>query len=300
MNTLVLYTLTVLIWGSTWLVILFQLGSVPEEVSVAYRFGISAVIMFVFCWLTKKSLRFSVKQHVQAAMLGVCLFAVNYYFFYLTENYINSALTAIGFSTMLIFNVVNARLWFKTAITPSVVLGSVVGLTGITVLFWPQLADVTFGQQTLIGLGLCLLGTLSASIGNMISLKNKELAMPLLPTNAWGMAYGAAFMTLFALIQGKSLVIDWSAEYLIALLYLSVFGSVIAFACYLTLLNRIGAHKASYSTVMFPVVAVFLSTVFENFQWSTYTVVGLLLIFAGNLTLILKPKVALPKQQKMA
>lgn len=290
MNNVLLYALTVLIWGSTWFAILFQLGDVAEEVSVAYRFALAAALLFIFCWYKKLPLKFSIREHFQAFILGTALFSLNYYFFYVAENYINSALTAIGFSTMIVFNTINARIFYRSAITNQVVLGSVVGIAGIFTLFWPELTQTEYGNQTLTGLGFCLLGTVIASFGNMTSIKNQKMAMPMIQTNAWGMAYGALVMAIFALISGKQFSFSLTWSYVGSLIYLSVFGSIIAFGCYLTLLTRIGAHKASYATILFPAVAVLISSVFEDFQWHVYTVVGLLLIISGNLILIIKPK----------
>ena len=114
--------------------------------------------------------------------------------------------------------------------------------------------------------------------------------MPVLPATAWGMFYGSSFMLVLALVQGQTFNFSFTFEYISSLLYLSIFGSVIAFGCYLTLLARIGAHKASYATIMFPAVAVVISSFVEGFIWDSYTFVGLSLMLAGNLVVLAKPK----------
>ena len=288
MNNSFLYTLTVLIWGSTWIGIHYQLGVVTPEVSIFYRFALASIILFSYCLIKRAPLAINVKQHAQLIMFGLCLFGFNYYLLYFAQQLINSALTAIAFSSLMIFNTINARIWYKTQITSQVYIGAALGMLGIVTLFWPQLSDVQLGHQTLLGLGLCLLGTLSASIGNMLSIKNQRSNIPVLQANTWGMFYGAVLMGSLALIQGKAFSFDASLPYISSLIFLSLFGSVIAFGCYLTLMNRIGAHKTSYSNIMFPAVAVIISTFVENFHWTWFTVAGFSAILLGNLVILSK------------
>jgi drug/metabolite transporter (DMT)-like permease len=290
MNNTLLYIITVIIWGSTWIAINYQLGEVAAEVSIVYRFGLAAACMFAYCRFKKLPLKFSAKQHVQLFAFGLTLFGCNYYLLYNAQAHINSALTSIAFSTLMIVNIINARLWFKTRISSQVYYGGALGLMGIVTLFWPQISNVSFGNSTLLGLGFCLIGVLFASTGNMISLKNQHNNMPVLPATAWGMLYGSSFMFVLALVQGQTFNFSFTIEYISSLLYLSIFGSVIAFGCYLTLLARIGAHKASYATIMFPAVAVVISSFVEGFTWDSYTFIGLGLMLAGNLVVLAKPR----------
>ena len=290
MNNTFLYIITVIIWGSTWIAINYQLGSVTAEASLVYRFGLAALTLFAYCKYKGLTLRFSLRHHAQFFLFGITLFGGNYYFLYSAQQHINSALTCIAFSTIMFFNVFNARIWYGTKITKQVYIGGTFGLIGILTLFWPQINDTQLGAETLLGLGLCIAGTLLASTGNMLSMRNQKLKLPLMSANAWGMFYGASFMALLAIVQGKSFSFDYSFSYISSLLYLSLFGSVIAFGSYLTLLNRIGAHKASYSSIMFPAVAVIISTVVEGFAWTAFTVTGLIFILVGNLVVLMRPK----------
>lgn len=290
MSNSFLYVITVIIWGSTWIAINYQLGEVAAEVSIVYRFGLAAVCMFAYCRFKKLPLKFSPKQHVQLFAFGLTLFGCNYYLLYNAQIHINSALSSIAFSTLMIVNIINARLWFKTHISSQVYYGGALGLMGIVTLFWPQISNVSFGNNTLLGLGLCLIGVLFASTGNMISLKNQHNNMAVLPATAWGMLYGSSFMFVLAVVQGQTFNFSFTVEYISSLLYLSIFGSVIAFGCYLTLLARIGAHKASYATIMFPAVAVVISSFVEGFNWDSYTFIGLGLMLAGNLVVLAKPR----------
>jgi len=290
MNNSILYVITVLIWGTTWIAINYQLGDVPPEASIVYRFGLAALVLFTYCRIKKLSLAFNKKQHLQFMFFGLTLFGCNYFFLYSAQQHINSALTSIAFSMIMFFNVVNARIWFKTKITQQTYLGAILGLTGIIVLFWPQINDTELGTETLLGLSLCFVGTLFASTGNMVSMKNKLMNIPMMQANAWGMFYGSVFMAILLLAQGKSFTFSYTLPYISSLIYLSIFGSIIAFASYLTLLNNIGAHKASYASVMFPAVAVVISSIVEGFSWNIYTVIGLLIILAGNIVVLTKPR----------
>lgn len=290
MNNHFLYLITVVIWGSTWIAINYQLGDVALEASITYRFALAAFILFLFAKIKQLPMRFSVKQHGLFAAFGICLFGLNYLLLYSAQQHINSALTCIAFSTLMIMNIVNARVFYKTQITKQVYVGGAFGLFGIVTLFWPQLTDVTLGAATLLGLGLCLLGTFLASIGNMLSIKNQKKNIPIVAANAWGMLYGAIFTGLAVVIQGKQFSFSFEIAYVSSLIYLSLFGSVIAFGCYLTLMTRIGAHKTSYANILFPAIAVLISTVVEDFHWSEYTVIGLSFILLGNLVVLTKAR----------
>lgn len=288
MNNYFLYLLTVLIWGSTWIAINYQLGDVALEASITYRFALAAFILFSFAKIKRLPMRFPLKQHGLFVAFGICLFGLNYLLLYSAQQHINSALACIAFSTLMIMNIVNTRIFYKTKITKQVYIGGTFGLLGIVTLFWPQLSDVTLGTATLLGLGMCLLGTFSASIGNMLSIKNQKNNIPIVAANSWGMLYGAIFTGLAVLVQGKQFGFSFEMSYLSSLVYLSLFGSVIAFGCYLTLMTRIGAHKTSYANILFPAIAVLISTIVEDFHWSEFTVIGLSLILLGNLIVLTK------------
>ena len=288
MSNSFLYLITVLIWGSTWIAINYQLGEVTPEASVSYRFILAALILFLFAKIKRLPMQFPLKQHGLFAAFGICLFGMNYLLLYNAQQHINSALACIAFSTLMLMNIINAKVFFKTQITKQVYVGGAFGLFGIITLFWPQLTDIELGAVTILGLGLCLLGTFSASMGNMLSIKNQKNNIPIVQANAWGMLYGAIFTALAVIIQGKQFTFTFEPAYLISLAYLSLFGSVIAFGCYLSLMTRIGSHKTSYANIIFPAIAVLISTLFEGFAWSEYTVIGLSLVLLGNLVVLMK------------
>ena len=288
MNNYLLYTGTVLIWGTTWLAIKFQLGSVDPMVSVFYRFMLAAIILVLYCRILGLKMRFGVKEHLFMAAQGLFLFSINYWLFYLAEVYIPSGLAAVVFSTLVFMNIVIGRIILGTRIRLKVVWGAVIGLTGIGFVFLPELSAFTITDNNFLGLILCLLATFTASFGNIASARNQKFNLPIIQTNAYGMAYGAAIIGIVAFLSGKTFSFEMTSAYIISLVYLAVFGSVIAFGCYLTLVGRIGADRAAYSTLLFPLVALGISTVFEGYQWSPTAFFGVALIITGNFIVIHK------------
>lgn len=288
MRSVFLYTTTVLIWGSTWLAIEFQLGIVAPEVSLVYRFGAAALIMWCVCLSRGMKMGFKRLEHLYFIVLACCNFGFNYLILYWAQAYLTSAMTSIAFSTLLLINIINTRLFFGKPIAPRIYLGALVGITGIVALFWSDIAGLDWSSAAMIGLGLALGGTFVASLGNMASVRNSNKGVGVMQGNAWGMLYGTIILTLYSFWSGAEFTMDWRFSYLASLVYLSVFGTVIAFACYFALLREIGPEKASYAIVLFPVVAVILSTLFEGFEWHSHTVFGFLLVLMGN-AIVLTP-----------
>lgn len=289
MNNWLLYVITVLVWGTTWIAIELQLGEVAPEVSVFYRYALAALVLFGWCRWRNLNLRFKRQAHLSFVLLGTLLFSINYIITYYAQEYITSALTAIAFSTMLWMNIANARLFFGTRSGANVLVGSLLGVAGILLLFLPEVTESSFEDATLYGGGLAVIGAFIASLGNMISQHAQKSGLPIVQSNAWGMFYGALITGMIALMQGREFTIDTSAQYLLSLTYLSIFGSIVAFWSYLTLLGRIGAHKAGYAMVMFPVVAITISVFFEGLVLSVEILIGGTLVLLGNV-LILKSR----------
>ena len=288
MNNTLLYLIAVLIWGSTWFAIEFQLGVVEPEVSIVYRFLLAALILAIWCRIKGLSLHFKAKDHLWFVLMGLFMFCLNYILAYRAQIHITSALAAIAFSSMLWMNILNARLLFGTKVVGRIYFGAVLGMAGIIVLFGPQVTEVSFSDGVLFGSILALLGALMASFGNMASQAAQKGNLPVVPSNAWSMFYGALLTGVFAFAQGHEVAFDTTPSYVISLAYLTIFGSVIAFWAYLTLLGRIGAHRAGYTSVMFPVVALILSTLFEGLALDASVLVGFGLVLGGNLLVLSK------------
>jgi drug/metabolite transporter (DMT)-like permease len=281
MSSLGLYVAAVLIWGSTWIAITLQLGKVPPEVSVAYRFMLASLILLAWCGARGLRLAFPWRDHLWIALQGALLFGVNYVCVYLAEGRISSGLVALVFSLMVFLNILGARVFFATPLNPTAVLGAIVGVSGVALIVLPELRSSELGTPGL-GIALALVGTVSASFGNMVASRNQRRGLPVLQLNAFGMLYGALLVGLYALSIGRPFVFDGSTRYLLSLLYLALFGSVFAFGAYLTLIGRIGADRAGYAMVAIPMVALLISTVFEGLPWRGYSLVGAGLCLAGN------------------
>ncbi len=283
MSNTLLYIITVLIWGSTWLAIEFQLGGVVEpEISIVYRYAGASLLLFGWSRMRGLRLRFDRRAHAWFIVLGLFLFCLNYILAYRAQIYITSAMCAIAFSTIVWMNILLSRLFFGVRSGRRVLLGATVGIVGILVLFTPRIASVSLSDSVLFGSMLAVLGALAASFGNMASQKAQSLKLPIIQSNAWGMFYGACITAAVSLVEGHPFVFEFSAGYVISLAYLTVFGSVLAFGAYLTLLGRIGAHRAGYALVMFPVIALILSMLFEGLRLDIYIVVGTILVLTGN------------------
>ena len=282
MTTALLYAVTVLVWGTTWLAIKFQLGSVTPEVSVFYRYIVGGLAMLLWAWLKGDSFRFSRRDHLFLAAMGGTLFSFNFVVFYYATEGLTTGLVAVLMSTAVVWNVFNARIFLRRPFEPIVLLGAAFGITGIAVVFWPAVAGLHLGDATLRNLGLGLLGALLFSLGSVVSQRNQARRLPLIASTAVAMGYGILLLLLWILFRGLPFVFDASAPYVLSLLYLAVFGTVVGFACYLVLVGRLGAARASYATVVFPVVALGLSTLFEDYRWSLSALAGVALVLCGN------------------
>ena len=281
-----LFLIPSVIWGSTWLVIKFQYGVVAPEVSVAYRFGLSAAILFAWCALRRESLRFPAGLHLSFALLGMLQFALNYVFVYLAEQYLTSGLVAVVFAMMVFWNLLGAHYLFRQVLSRRLLVGACCGLIGVALMFWPELAEVRGDMAQVKGLGFAVLGTLGASAGNLWSQRLYAQGLRVLPCTAWSMLYGTLSVALYCAVMRIPFNWDSSTAYLSSLAYLTVFGSVIAFVGYLTLLKRIGAGRSGYTSAAIPVLAMLISTIFEDYVWTAPAIAGMLLVLIGNVLVL--------------
>ena len=296
MGNNLLYVATVLIWGSTWYAIKMQLGTVDPDLSVAYRFIAASTVLIGFCLATGRSLRFAPRHHIFIAAQGLFLFCLNYWLFYYATFELTTGVVAVVFSLIMLMNILNGAVLFGTRVEPRVLGAAGLGVVGLVLVFWDDMAALDLTSGPMVGLGLSIVATYFASLGNMASLRNTRAGLPVLPVNALGMAYGAVFMTVLALLRGAPLSFDFSPGYVGSLLYLAIFGSVLAFGFYLTLLGRIGADRAAYAAVVFPIVALIISTFLEAYVWTVPALIGVALILGGNILAVAGPKRAPRKE----
>ena len=282
MKNITLYIITVIVWGSTWLAIKYQLGSVDPMVSVIYRFGLAAALLMFFCYVRGLNLKFSLKEHLFMALLGILLFSVNYWLVYVAELYLTSGLVAVLFSSIVFMNIANGFIFLGTAVERKMIAGAVLGIIGIIMIFMPEIEAFDLSDKGVFGLSIGFLSVLLASFGNITSARNTKNKIPVIQANAFGMGYGAILLTLIAVFLGKEFSFEISIPYISSLFYLSVFGSIIAFGSYLTLIGSIGPDKASYAIMLVPVVALILSSFFEGYSWNFSVILGLFLVVGGN------------------
>lgn len=285
-----LFAVAVLIWGSTWYAIKFQLGVVDPMVSIAWRFLAAGLLLHGFCRVLNISTRLTPAQHPWVIAFGFALFCLNYILFYASTIVLTSGLIAVISSTMVLWNALLAAKFLGHELKLRVVLGAFIGFGGLILLFAPDLFMRRFGVVELLAVGLSLVASISASAGNILSMRNQGAGISIVAGNAWGMLYGGGLSLLAAVVLGRPLTFDWSLPYVSSLAYLVVFGSIVAFGSYLWVVSKMGPARAAFVTLLYPVVAMLLSTMFEGYQWTVETTLGAVLVIYGNYMALKQPK----------
>ncbi len=286
MNNSILFIITLFCWSPTWYLIKFQLGHVDPLVSVFYRFIAASIIIFIYLIIKKKKLKFSFNQHIWFLFFGTCLYSINYVFFYTSNTYLVSAFPAIVFSTVVIMNILGEWFYFKKKPTYKTFVGALIGMIGILIIFNKEIFNFNFNNGTHIGLFLSLLGTFCASTGNMIHQRNLNNNFPLIETIAFAMLYGSLVTFFITQFNNTELLFEFTFAYVSSLIYLTVFGSIFAFIFYLKLLEQVGPGRAGYVGVVMPVLALLISTIFENLEWQIHLILGLPVLLIGAVLVI--------------
>ena len=286
MSTAQLFAACVAIWGSTWLAITFQLGRVAAEASVFYRFLLASLLIFAWNGVRRAPLRLAAREHPWIALQGVLMFSASYLCVYYAEEHVVSGLVAVGYSASPLLAMLGMRALFGTRMTRPVIAGSVFGIAGITLVYWPELAHWKRGTEAALGTVFTALAVVLSSMGSLVAHRNHEHDYALWPSMAWGMLYGSLFSLVVTLALGRPLTFEVSAPYILSLLYLSILGSIVTFAAYLTVMKRVGAARAGYIGVMTPVVALVISAFFEDFRWHALTFAGIAVTVLGNVVIL--------------
>lgn len=289
MTNLQLFAGSVAIWSTTWLAITFQLGVVAPEMSVAYRFLAASLILFGWCAGRRLPLAFAPREHAWFALFGALTFSVSYLFVYYAEQRIVSGLVAVGYSASPLLGMLGMRLFFGAPMTARMAAASALGIGGVVLVFLPEVLAFRGEGESRAGAIYTALAVLVSALGAQVAHRNQQAKLPLWQTMAWGMLYGALLAAAIGAAQGERFAFEATPAYVGSLLYLALFGSVLAFGGYLTLLGRIGAARASYIGVMVPVVALFISAAFEGFRFHVLTWAGIGLSVAGNV-LVFRPQ----------
>jgi len=284
----ILYFIVLLAWGSSWFAISFQLGDVAPQVSIAWRFLLASFMLFIWCYARGLKLSFSWRAHSSWLLLGFFLFCVNYICAYFGTFYLASGLVCLIFSTLTLFTVFNGFIFFKKPIRLPILFGAIVGILGLSIIFSNEISNTDWSLESGIVKGFLwmLLATFFASIGMLLSGQMQARKMPLVQSNAFSMLYGSLIIVTYVGFSDISFSFSTSYSYVISLIYLSLVASVIGFGVYLKLVGNIGADKASYVNIFTPTIALFLSTLFENYQWSWTGLVGVALIIIGNIIVL--------------
>ena len=278
---LVPFAIVTLIWGSTWLVIRDQVSTVPPSWSVTYRFLVAGIAMVITALIRGEKLVLDRRGWLFALAIGFSQFCLNFNFVYRAEEHITSGLVAVVFALLLVPNALMGRLFLGQRLGWQLLIGSGIAMAGVVLLFVHEArADPNGGRAALIGIGLTLCAIMAASTANVLQGTETARRYPMVPTLAVAMLIGAAIDASVAFTLSGPPVIEPRPAYLAGILYLGLFGSAIAFTLYFGVLRVIGPAKAAYSSVIVPVIAMLLSTLFEGYRWTPLAVGG------GALTLI--------------
>ncbi len=287
MSSPLLFLLATLIWGSTFYAITLQFGEVAPEVSVVYRFALASATLFAWSLVRGDRLRLPWAAQRWMIVQGFFSFGLSYVCTYNAERFLVSALVAVLFVLMVFWNPIFTRFAFGTPITWRTWAAGLVAMVGVTLLFFHPIAaawqDIVGGGAGtfLFGLALAITATMASSAGNVVVVKVREHSSNLFLTMAWSMLWGTLMVTLWALLTGQQFSLPASPRYWMGLLYLSIFGSVIAFAAYFTLINRIGSQKTVYIGVITPVISLLLSIQLEGYRPGLLEFAGMLLCLAS-------------------
>jgi len=287
MNAL-LYFVVLLAWGSSWFAISFQLGDVAPQVSIVWRFLLASITLFIWCYFRGLKLSFPWRDHLSWLLLGFFLFCINYICAYFGTFYLASGLVCLIFSTLTLFTVFNGFIFFKKPIRLPILVGAVVGIAGLSIIFSNEISSADWSLESGVVKGFLwmLLATFFASIGMLLSGQFQARKMPLVQSNAFSMLYGSLILVFYIAVSDLSFSFNTSYSYVISLVYLALIASVIGFGVYLKLVGNIGADKASYVNIFTPTIALLLSTLFENYEWSWVGLIGVLLIIIGNIIVL--------------
>lgn len=275
-----------LCWGTTWYAITLQLGVVDPIVSITYRFALAAALLFAWCALRREPMALTRAQHFSALGVGLFTFAVDYALVYWAEERVTSAVVAVVFASMAFVNLIVFAIVFRQR-APLLAWGAAaLGIAGVALLSWEEIAAAEFGARAMIGIGLTLTGVLAAAVGNVFARRGEIAGAPVAAFTAWAMFYGAALLAIVAVVTGKEWHFAWTPAYILSLLHLAVNGSVVAFLLYYGLARRRGYSMASYISALAPPVAMLMSSLFEAKTWGLLAFCGVALVLTGQALLL--------------
>lgn len=291
LRVLVPFMLTGTIWGSTWWVITGQIDGVPAAWSVFYRFVLATPGMFLLAFLMKRSLRLDAPGHLLAAAVGVAQFCGNFMFVYHSELHLTSGIVAVMFALLMIPNAFFARIFIGERMEPGFLLGSAVAIVGVVLLLVHEAQTSTMGGSVPLGIVLTVGGILSASIANVVQANEVGRRIAMVSLLAWAMLYGLVADLLFALATAGPPVLPTAGDFWLGTAYLAIIGSIVTFPLHYNLVREIGAGRTAYNGIVTVVVAMVLSTLFEDYRWTLLAAAGMLLSLVGMLLALRSRKI---------
>ncbi len=296
LTSTLLYFGVVLGWGFSPIFVAAQVDVAPAETLVGYRFAVAAALLLGWCRWRGLSLRFGVREHLFLALQGVLMCSLNEIMLYAATARVSvSGLVPLIYTLLTVMNVFVGAIFLGLPIRPRVVLGAVMGIVGVAMVFWRDLSAFDLSSAALAGLGFALLAPVFASFGNVAAARNQGAGLPALETAGFTMAYGAVFALLLALALGRAWVWEWTADFTIAFAWLVAAATVIGVTCYIALIGRIGPDRAAYANVLVPIIALGVSTVFEDYEWTALSGVGVVLALVGNVIVLARRRTTRPE-----
>jgi len=271
-----------LIWGFTWFAITFQIQEIAPLQSVFYRFILATAIIYSYCKYKGYSILFDVKTNLLLAFLGFSNYSINYWLVYLAEIHLTSGLVAVMFGLLLFFNMLFGKIFLGNPLRTQVLLAGLIGIAGTTLIFHDDIFIKDNNKSSFIALGYVFCSVILASLGNIAAARLSQKKLNIIQINTVGMMYGTLILFLLVMFRNESMIFSIKPSFILSLLYLSVFGSVIAFNLYLKLMVTVGPDKAAYTQIIIPIVAMLASTFFENYQWTIWSIAGVSLVIVGN------------------
>ena len=282
-----LFAVCVLVWGTTWHAITYQISDLAPEPGVALRFALAGATVLAFAAWRGDRLRLGAAAHAAMAVQGTFLYGVSYVCVYHAERFVASGLVAVGYSASPLITGIGAAALFGVAIGRRFVVGGLLGLAGVALIFWPEITRPADGAKGSWGALFTVASVLLSSVGSLAASRNRQRGVPLLPAMGFGMLYGALAAALVALALGRAFAWPGAPSWWLSMAWLAFAGSALAFACFLTLQDRLGPGPAGTIGVMTPLLALVVSLLFEGFRPDLLTGFGVALAVIGNAMMLL-------------
>ena len=270
MKARLVWLLLCCIWGSTWLFIKLGLADLPPFTFAGIRFVIGSVVLILLIRLRRIPFPDRRGDWLLLAATGVLAFSFNYGLLFWGEQYISSGLAAVLQSTIPAFGLIIAHYYLPSErLTAVKIFGVVMAVAGVSVIFSNQLTIA--GPKALWGSAAVVLGALCAAYANvLVKAYGRKLDPSVIALGQMGFGLVPLF-TIGIPLEGNPLHFHWTARAFVALFYLALVGSVIAFIAYYWLVQHMDVTKTMLIALVTPVVAVLLGMLVlkERLMWRT-------------------------------